>query len=128
MKKMRSRIFRVHEPVLYEDLPEYDEDDGELIGYAQSYYIPCKQSDIRYTKILKAIGNTDFSIKPYITDGIFFIHPQKHIIFFMYDDRGLDVIASDKEQLYPIYKMFNHWILDYDRERIDTIFMKQQGL
>lgn len=45
-----------------------------------------------------------------------------NIIFYMYDDRGLDVIAKDKEQLKTVYKDFNTWILDYDRERIDKIF------
>jgi len=37
----------------------------------------------------------------------------------MYDDRGLDIIASKIETIEPIYKMHNNWILDYDRELID---------
>jgi hypothetical protein len=44
----------------------------------------------------------------------------------MYDDRGLDVIASGKESLRTIYHAFNPWILDYDRGRIDQVFMSGQ--
>jgi hypothetical protein len=40
----------------------------------------------------------------------------------MYDDRGLDVIASDKDALRGLYHDFNAWILDHDRARIREIF------
>lgn len=107
---------------LYDELPVYDEVDGTLIGYSQTFYIDSVRSEIIYPNIIKAIGNQDFSIQPYITDGIFFITPRKNVIFNMYDDRGADVIANNKEVLIPIYKMFNNWILDYDRDRIERIF------
>lgn len=112
----------IDEAKLHEELPQYDEDDGTLIGYAQTFYISCLRSDIIYPNIIKAIGNQDFSIKPYITDGVYFIHPKRHVIFHMYDDRGLDMVANNTEVLKPIYTKFNHWILDYDREIIDRIF------
>jgi len=44
------------------------------------------------------------------------------MIYHLYDDRGCDVIASNKENLRPLYEELNDWILDYDREQIDTIF------
>jgi hypothetical protein len=40
----------------------------------------------------------------------------------MYDDRGLDVIASGKDSIRGLYHDFNAWILDYDRPRIDEAF------
>lgn len=40
----------------------------------------------------------------------------------MYDDRGLDVVAKNKENLQKLYVMFNNWILDYDRKQIDETF------
>jgi len=40
----------------------------------------------------------------------------------MYDDRGLDIIASDKDTLSPIYTKHNDWLLDYDRARMEEIF------
>jgi hypothetical protein len=42
----------------------------------------------------------------------------------MYDDRELDINASDSDKLQPISERFNDWILGYDRERSDNIFKK----
>lgn len=54
--------------------------------------------------------------------GLRFDLQDKKLTFQMYDDRGLDVIAADKEILRPIYKKHNDLILGYDRERIDKQF------
>lgn len=40
----------------------------------------------------------------------------------MYDDRGLDLIAADKESLRSIYEKYNDWILDNDIEQIQKLF------
>ena len=121
---MYIRKERLKEVKLYERFPDVDEDSQELIGYTISQMLRCHRSDLKYTKIFQAIGNQDFRKIPYITDGIFIINLSRNIIFYMYDDRGLDVIASDKNSLKTIYKLFNNWILDYDRERIDKIFVE----
>nr|WP_246187573.1 DUF3885 domain-containing protein [Ornithinibacillus caprae] len=47
------------------------------------------------------------------------------MIYHLYDDRGCDVIASNKEDLYSLYKECNKWILDYDRVEIDKVFKKE---
>jgi len=79
---------------------------------------------INYKNILTAIGNTDASSRLPRLDrtNIFFVNVSKKLVFHMYDDRGLDVIATDKETLRPIYNKYNDWILDYDREQIDQQF------
>ncbi len=46
------------------------------------------------------------------------------MIYNIYDDRGLDIIAKEKTILTELYTEFNHWILDYDRDKINKIFMK----
>lgn len=58
---------------------------------------------------------------------IYFVNITKRIIFHMYDDRGLDIIASDVETLKPIYTKFNNWILDYNRIQIDAL-MNTKGI
>jgi hypothetical protein len=85
---------------------------------------------INYENILAAIENTDFPPRqPRLDENgvftgkeIYFININKKLIFQMYDDRGLDIIATNKDTLLPIYKKHNEWILDYDREKIDNIF------
>ncbi|MBG9629275.1 DUF3885 domain-containing protein [Bacillus thuringiensis serovar andalousiensis] len=33
---------------------------------------------------------------------------------FMYDDRGSEVIAKNKEIIRDLYKKYKEWILDYE--------------
>ncbi|WP_221390351.1 DUF3885 domain-containing protein [Dyadobacter sp. NIV53] len=77
-----------------------------------------------YKNILTAISHVDFPPrKPSYgflsSKQVFFLNINKKIIFHMYDDRGLDIIASDKATLLPIYDTYNDWILDFDRASID---------
>ena len=81
---------------------------------------------INYENILKAIANTDFSREPRIDSQIFFINIDKMLLFNMYDDRGLDIVAKDIETLRPLYTEFNAWILDYDRNVIDQRMKKNK--
>lgn len=108
------------EVTCYEEEPEVDEDTNEVTGHLRSFGLLCSLSDVNYEKILTAIGYTDFpSYGDYISDGIYFIHPTKLIVFHMYDDRGLDVIALDTDQLFSLYNHYSEWILDYDRATIE---------
>lgn len=86
---------------------------------------------INYKNIFSAIGHIDFPPRQPRLDNngifsrkeIYFINIDKKLIFNMYDDRGLDIIAVNKEILRPIYAKYNDWLLDYDRENIDKQFV-----
>lgn len=88
---------------------------------------------IDYKNILKAIGNTDFPPRNPRLDKngvltskeIFFINIDRKLIFNMYDDRGLDIIASDVEQLRPIYNKYDSWLLESNRGKMDSLFNKE---
>ncbi|EEK94781.1 hypothetical protein AT279_13640 [Bacillus cereus] len=41
---------------------------------------------------------------------------------FMYNDRGCEVIAKNKEIIRDSYKKYKEWIPDYERESIDNLF------
>ena len=89
---------------------------------------------INYKNLFTAIGNSDFTARKPRLDNesfsskeIYFINIDKELILNMYDDRGLDIIASNIETLRPIYTKHNDWILDYDRHQIDKHFAKQNG-
>ena len=57
-----------------------------------------------------------------MTSAIYLFDTNRHIIFHLYDDRGLDVAAIDRETLLPLYYKYNSWILDYDRPKIEELF------
>ena len=86
--------------------------------------IHLKVEEVDYINILNRLVYSDFG-----NDGpeVYFINKTKKVIFNLYDDRGLDIIASEKKDLKDTYQKFNNWILDYDKKQIDALF-KQQGL
>ncbi|MDF2921662.1 MAG: hypothetical protein K0R57_576 [Paenibacillaceae bacterium] len=88
------------------------------------YWTRCRIRDLNYIPLIKAICNHDVGIKPMIYHRVYFININKKTIFHIYDDRGCDVIASSRDELMRIFEGFNDWILDYDRERINRVFLE----
>nr|WP_315363603.1 DUF3885 domain-containing protein [Cytobacillus firmus] len=109
-------------------LEDEDGDDyAEMVTHR--FVLTCLKNDIRYNQMLSAISYEDFPHPTQILKGfprngidIYFVNVTKKMIFHLYDDRGCDVIASNKEDLRPLYEEYNEWILDYDREQIDQLF------
>ncbi|HEK9102588.1 DUF3885 domain-containing protein [Bacillus pfraonensis] len=50
---------------------------------------------------------------------VFFINVTKDIIMFIYDDRGCEVIAKNKEMIRDLYIKYREWIPCYERESMD---------
>ena len=88
----------------------------------------CRKKDIRYPQLLQAICYQDFDHPSTITSyqgssaQIYLINITQQLIYHLYDDRGCDIIAADKENIRFLYEQYNDWILDYDRDKIDAVF------
>jgi len=110
-------------------------DDGQY-GYRRIAVIKLAAERLNYQNILMAIANTDFPPRQPRLDRnsalkskeVYFLNIDRKLIFHMYDDRGLDIIAADIETLRPIYKKYNGWIFDYDRKEIDGKFKQQDAV
>ena len=105
-----------------------DGEDEDMVTHR--FVLPCQKRDIRYQPLLTAISYEDFPHPSRILKGfprngidIYFINITRKMIYHLYDDRGCDVIASNKKELRPLYEKFNDWILDYDREQINQLFV-----
>jgi hypothetical protein len=103
-----------------------DEADQMVI---HRFVLQCNKDAIRYVPLLKAICYEDFAHPSTILKNnpesgyeIYFVNLTKKIIFHLYDDRGCDILAADKEGIRNLYGEFNDWILDYDRKEIDLLF------
>ncbi|MFL0198907.1 DUF3885 domain-containing protein [Clostridium sp. WILCCON 0269] len=62
-------------------------------------------------------GLQDFVASVYLFDV------ENHVMLHLYDDRGLDIVAHDKNTLMSLYEKLNAWVLDYDRKQIDKVFL-----
>lgn len=104
----------------------FDDEDGAEEYYTSQFYLKCQKRDLDYLLLIKATCNEDFLLKPklggmngsYYPD-VFFINTTKNIIFFIYDDRGCEVIANNKEAVVPLYKEYKEWVSEYNREEIE---------
>ncbi|ALC85240.1 hypothetical protein AM499_04975 [Bacillus sp. FJAT-22090] len=101
----------------------FPEDDEDGKYKTHRFILKCKTSEIKYIPLLKAICNQDMGIKPKIYHDVFFINIKKETIFHVYDDRGCDLLATSPESIRDIYDKYNDWILDYDRNEIDQVFI-----
>jgi len=75
-------------------------------------------------KLLKEIIKADIGGCGALASSVYFLDKTNFVLFHLYDDRGLDLVAADKELLRPIFEHFNNWILDYDKEQINKTFEK----
>lgn len=85
--------------------------DGEEGKFALEWVCqPAKSFD--YALILRGITNGYHGIDPYFQGRAFFLAPETGLLFFMYDDRGLDIVADDRAVLAPVYEKFKDWLVD----------------
>ncbi|MDR2904861.1 MAG: DUF3885 domain-containing protein [Helicobacteraceae bacterium] len=73
-------------------------------------------------KVLIAISNLDYDRVPKIDGEVYIFNIKNKLIFNMYDDRGLDMIASEKWALSQIYKHYYKYLLDYDLKKMKIAF------
>ncbi|WP_342433517.1 DUF3885 domain-containing protein [Neobacillus sp. FSL H8-0543] len=104
-----------------------DPDEEEMTTHR--FVLPCAKNEIRYVQLLKAICYEDFAHPSTILKNnpqsgyqVYFINVTQKLIYHLYDDRGCDVIAAEKETIRFLYEDCNEWILDYDRDRIERLF------
>lgn len=113
-----------------ESLPYVFDDEDADDYYTSRFSLKCHKQDFKYSLLIKAACNEDFPLKPKLGGSgcgsdypdVFFINLTKNVIFFIYDDRGCEVIATNKETIYPLYIKYGDLIDEYSREEIDQRF------
>jgi len=102
----------------YKDLDDID--DIVTIRYCADV----KYQQLKLEELVEAIANRTLGLEPTVDGDIYLLNKTSKTIFHLYDDRGLDILAENKEILKSIYEKYNDWILGFDRERIEEIFGK----
>lgn len=73
-------------------------------------------------RMFQAVANREQGGVPKISSGVYVIDPRARIIMHMYDDRGLDVIATRIDALRPMFDRYSAWILENRRHKIEFRF------
>ncbi len=77
--------------------------------------------DIDCNAILQASINLDFSCRGETYIGECYFIASLKGSFFISTNRGMDVLGVKNVSIKSLYEEFN-WILDYNRDEIDTVF------
>jgi len=96
--------------------------DGNTVKITQFYW-DLEKSKIPMEKVFREIILGDLGGVQEFVSSVYLLDIENHVMLHLYDDRGLDIVAHDKNTLMPLYQKLNTWILDYDREQIDKIFL-----
>ena len=64
----------------------------------------------------------EMAVTPKAPVTSFLVDFDRNILLHVYDDRGMDVTALDRETLLPVYRRWGDWLLDYDRQRMGAAF------
>ena len=94
----------------------------KVIHYQDKLYWDLEKITFAPDRLLQEIIRADIGGYNGFASNVYFADSYNSILFYLYDDRGADLVAADKESLRPSYEKFNSWILDYDREKITAIF------
>jgi len=122
-KKIKYKLKQNALPYVFEDEEEAEQNS------TTRFYLECKKEDIDYNSIIKAICNKDFSLQPKLNSkfllyypDVFFVNISKGLIYFIYDDRGCEIIAVNKSSLHPLYIKYNGWLAEYTKTEATKLF------
>ncbi|HDR7795368.1 TPA: DUF3885 domain-containing protein [Bacillus luti] len=124
--KKKSLKFHIRQ----ETLPFLFEDEEADLYCTYQFSLKCLAEDIKHEPLIQAANHEDFPNlyprfgrkKEISYPDVFLINATKGIIMFIYDDRGCEVIAKNKERIRNLYDKYKEWIPDYERESIDNLF------
>lgn len=86
------------------------------------YYWDIDKRSANFEGLFEEIIKADLGGFAALASSVFLIDTNLNVLFYLYDDRGVDVAAESRDTIAPLYRSFGKWILEHDRERIDKIF------
>jgi Domain of unknown function (DUF3885) len=99
-------LFRSNPPTLSSrEFGEPEDEDAYAVTWA---FLPRRDLDPRL--LFQAIANQDHGLAPSVRGRIYLLDPSAELLLHMYDDRGLDIISTRREDLIPLHERFGDWL------------------
>lgn len=109
-------------------LPEPDESVDEAYFEEDTCYIQehlywnIAKGDVPIETLLLEIIKGDLGGTGGLCSNVYFMATKSPLLYYLYDDRGVDILANEKACLQPFYQKFNQWILACEKEKADSLF------
>ena len=96
--------------------------EDEFLEYHHEYLFPVKINSGNSLAVLWAVCSSDLGIQPSAKLDCYFIDFDRQLVAHPYDDRGMDIVAMNRQSLTFLYKDYYHYLLEYDLKRMQTKF------
>lgn len=96
--------------------------DGEESCRQEHLYWDLTRGRVQTDSLLCEIIKGDLGGLSCLTSNVYFLSTEASVLYHLYDDRGADVAAADRELLRPLYQTYGDWILAHNRVAIDRLF------
>lgn len=101
-------------------------EDGGSRSQVQFYW-DLSKTPFHPEQLLREIILGDIGGWPGFVSSVYLAGPGP-FLYHLYDDRGLDLLATSRESLLPLYRQHHDRILEYDRKRVDQLFASSDQL
>lgn len=98
---------------------------GEGEPGAEYWYWDISRGDFLPDRILREIIQADLGGLSFLCSNVYFADTERRVLYHLYDDRGADIIAESRGTLLGLYRAYQGWLLDYDRERMEGMFEEE---
>ena len=95
----------------YEKLCYKHDDTDEKCPYDR-YVIETSVNSLDKNELLSQIVKSELGGNYSLSDSIYIINKNRGIIYFLYNDIGLDIVSDNKELLKSISTKFSRWVLE----------------
>lgn len=118
----RSLPVEARSSLIVEAIPDWRDEEADATPRVLEATVAIAPRTVDYAGMLRGIAGSELGGGDRDVWESYFVSRESGVVFHMYDDRGLDILAPNAAAIEPIYERFGDWILDYDRERIDATF------
>jgi Domain of unknown function (DUF3885) len=63
-----------------------------------------------HRRLLRGVANRELGLDPALVWEVYVLNESRPLVFHMYDDRGLDVVAASEQTLHPLRRQFGAWL------------------
>lgn len=109
-----------HSCEIWQEKCPKDEDFPETDYFRTFIIIPVSRTEV--FKLLWSAIASDFNIHPKVNAKLYFFNLKLAVLAHPYDDRGMDIIGENFELKRRLFNKFNHYLLDYDRDTMNSSF------
>lgn len=98
------------------------DDVEEIFTSYEFFYWDLSQHTLPLHRLFQEIILGDLGGISSLVSSVYGISTIDGLCFHLYDDRGADVVAVEKESLQNLYEEYRDWVLPYDKSKTDLLF------